>query len=218
MTQPAVPADQVQDRPQAYEVVDSVERFDGAVWTVRSDTVRLPDGETVVRDVVDHPGAVGVVALDEDGRVLLVQQYRHPVQQLLWEPPAGLLDDEAEGERAVEAAARELHEEAGYRASDWRVLADLFNSPGGTSEAVRVYLARGLEQVPDGERHEGRHEEADMPIAWLPLDDAVAKVLAGELHNPIAVAGVLAAAAARARTGGFDALRPADAPWPARDR
>jgi 8-oxo-dGDP phosphatase len=212
-----VPAAAVRDEFAAYEVVESVERFAGRVWRVRSDTVRIPGGETVVRDVVEHPGAVGVLAVDDAGRVLLLQQYRHPVQRKCWEAPAGLLDDEAAGERPIDTAARELYEETGYRAHEWRVLVDVFNSPGATSEALRIFLARGLERVPVGERHEGQHEEASMPITWVPLDDAVTKVLAGELHNPTAVAGVLAAAAARARPGGYDALRPADAPWPERD-
>jgi ADP-ribose pyrophosphatase len=85
-----------------------------------------------------------------------------------------------------------------------------------TTEATRVYLARGLTAVPDGERHVGVHEEADMPVSWAPLRDLVDGVLAGRMHNPLLVSGVLAAWAAR-HDGGFDALRPADAPWPARD-
>jgi ADP-ribose pyrophosphatase len=212
-----VPPSLVRDEVAAYEVVDSVERFAGRVWRVRSDTVCIPGGDTVVRDVVEHPGAVGVLAIDGAGRVLLLQQYRHPVQRKCWEAPAGLLDDEAAGERPLETAVRELYEETGYRAREWRVLVDVFNSPGATSEALRVFLARGLERVPVDERHEGEHEEAGMPIAWVPLEDAVTKVLAGELHNPTAVAGVLAAAAAGSRPGGYDALRPADASWPERD-
>jgi ADP-ribose pyrophosphatase len=208
----------VRDEPADYPVVSSERRFDGLVWDVVTDEVRLPSGETVTRDVVVHPGAVGIVAVDEDDRVLLVFQYRHPVRRKLWEPPAGLLDDEAEGQTALEAAQRELYEETGYRAGDWRVLLDLYNSPGGTSEALRVFLARRLHRVGEDERHAGSGEEADMPIAWVPIHDVVTKVLAGELGNPIAASGVLAALAARSRPGGYDALRPADAPWPARGR
>ena len=213
-----IPPTDVRDRPESYEVVESTRRFTGRVWNVRSDTVRIPGGAEVVRDLVEHPGAVGVIAVDAAGRVLLVQQYRHPVGHKLWEPPAGLLDDEAAGERAVETAVRELYEETGYRARDWRVLVDFFNSPGGTSEALRVFLARGVERTTTDDRHEREHEEADMPIAWVPLDDAVDKVLRGELHNPVAVIGVLAAAVVRSRPGGYDALRPADSAWPQRDR
>jgi len=213
-----IPATEVRDQPETYEVLDSTRVFDGRVWDVRTDTVRLPGGDEVVRDIVEHPGAVGVIVLDDDGRVLLVQQYRHPVGHKLWEPPAGLLDAEAAGEQAVETAVRELYEETGYRARDWRVLVDFFNSPGGTSEALRVFLARGVERTSADDRHERVDEEADMPISWVPLDDAVAKVLGGELHNPTAVAGLLAAAVVRGRPGGFDALRPADSPWPQRTR
>ena len=210
---PPVPdSPDVADARAARQVAETQTRFEGRVWSVRTDTVELGDGQTVSRDVVDHPGAVGVVALDERERVLLVQQYRHPVASLLWEPPAGLLD--VDGEEPLAAARRELYEEAGQRADDWAVLVDFYNSPGGSTEAFRCYLARGLHAVPAEERHAGEGEERDMPTAWLPLDEAVAKVLAGELHNPTAVAGVLAASAARAR--GWAGLRPADAPWPAR--
>lgn len=211
-------ADQVRDEPASFEVERSAEEFTGKVVSVRTDHVRMPGGDTAQRDVVVHPGAVGVIAVDDDGRVLFVRQYRHPVQRKLWEPPAGLLDDEADGETAVETARRELWEESGYRARDWRVLVDVYTSPGMTDEALRIFLARDLTRVPAAERHAGRHEEADMPTAWVPLDDAVAKVLGGDLHNPTAVAGVLAAAAARGRPGGFDALRPADSAWPERAR
>jgi ADP-ribose pyrophosphatase len=154
------------------------------------------------------------VVLDAQERVLLVQQYRHGPSRLLWEPPAGLLDSDAVGKSAYDNAARELYEEAGYRAADWRVLVDLFTSPGMSDEAVRLYLARGVTAVDDDERHVGQHEEADMPYTWVPLDLAVTKVLAGELHNPLAVSGILATAAAKVR--GFENLRPADVTWPER--
>jgi 8-oxo-dGDP phosphatase len=183
----------------------------GRVIDVRSDVVEMPDGASAVRDVVVHPGAVGIVALDGAGRVLLVQQYRHPVRHRLWEPPAGLLD--VAGEDPLAAARRELFEEAHLTAARWDVLLDAFTSPGMTDEAVRVYLARDVSAA-TGARHEGRHEEANMPVRWVPLDDAVAAVFAGRLHNPMAVMGVLSAA--RARESGFAGLRPADAPWPAR--
>jgi 8-oxo-dGDP phosphatase len=211
-----VPAEQdpaehgIADRPERWPVVASVERFTGRVVTVRTDTVRMADGALADRDVVVHPGAVGVIALDERGRVLVVQQYRHPAGYLLWEPPAGLLD--VPGENPWHTAQRELYEEGHCRASDWRVLVDLMTSPGMTDEAVRIYLARGLTEVPDGERHVGEHEEADMPIAWVPVEELVRGILAGDLHNPTLIAGVLALHAAL--TGdGLDALRDAGAPW-----
>lgn len=183
---------------------------EGLVWDVRRDDVELADGQHVTREVLVHTGAVGVIALDEQERVLLVRQYRHPVGELLWEPPAGLLD--VEGEHPLDAVKRELWEEAGYEASEWHVLADWFNSPGGSTEAFRCYLARGLTVA--ASRFAGDGEERDMPTHWLGLEDAVEGVLAGRLHNPTLVSGVLATAAARAT--GWRALRPGDAPWPER--
>jgi ADP-ribose pyrophosphatase len=204
----------VADTPDGQQVVRSERRFTGMVWSIRTDEVLLDDGQVVVRDVVEHPGAVGVVALDDDGRVLLVRQYRHPVRAYLWEAPAGLLD--IEGEDPLAAARRELYEEAGLRASNWHVLVDYFNSPGGSDEMFRCYLARDLTLVDAHERHVGVGEERDMPTTWLPLEDAVRMVLGGALHNPTTVSGVLATYVARA--GGWAGLRAADAPWPERMR
>jgi 8-oxo-dGTP pyrophosphatase MutT (NUDIX family) len=203
------------DRPERWPVESTSQALEtGRVIAVRRDAVRPPSGEDpFVRDVVEHPGAVGVVALDDEERVLLVQQYRHPVGHRLHEPPAGLLD--VAGEDPLVAAQRELYEEAHVRAADWRVLVDYFTSPGMTTEVVRVYLARGVSDVTDVDRHDGEHEEADMPVVRVPLADVVGAVLAGTVHNPILVTGCLAAWAAREGEG-YDALRPADAPWPAR--
>jgi ADP-ribose pyrophosphatase len=183
--------------------------FSGRVWNVRSDVVDLGDGQTVERDVIVHPGAVGIIAVDEALQVLLVQQYRHPVRALLWEPPAGLRD--VDGEDPLDTAARELFEEAGYRATDWSVLVDAFTSPGSSDEAVRIYLARGLRRVSDSERIVGEGEERDMPTRWLPLAEARTAVLAGRLHNPLAVMGILAAAALL--VDGSGRARPVDARW-----
>jgi 8-oxo-dGTP pyrophosphatase MutT (NUDIX family) len=191
-----------------YEVVTSETAFTGAVIDVRSDVVSMPGGATGRRDVVVHPGAVAVVALRED-EVLLVTQYRHPVGRHLDEVPAGLLD--VGGESALAAAQRELAEEAGYAARTWHVLLDLLTSPGMTDEAIRVFLARDLITVP---REIQEHEELEMTVRWEPLDAAVRAALAGELENAAAVAGVLAAAAARA--DGFASLRPGLSSWRAR--
>jgi ADP-ribose pyrophosphatase len=197
------------ERADDRRVLKTVPRYNGKIWDVRTDTVDLGDAGQVERDVLIHTGAVGIIALDDQERVLLIRQYRHPVAAYCWEPPAGLLD--VDGEDPAETAKRELFEETGYRARTWHVLVDFFNSPGASSESFRCYLARDLEQVSEEERHEGEHEELDMPIAWLPLDEALEKVLTGQLHNPTAVTGLLATVTHRARN--WRELRPADAPW-----
>jgi ADP-ribose pyrophosphatase len=186
--------------------------YEGRIWDVVRDSFQLNDeGNPLVRDSIEHPGAVAVLPMNDAGEVLLIKQYRHPVGMDLWEIPAGLLD--VEGEDFVAGAARELAEEADLVAGRWNVLADFFNSPGSSSEAIRIYLARGLSDVPGHELHVRTDEEAEIELHWIPLDAAVAAVLDGSLHNPSAVVGILAAAAARA--DGFEGLRPADAPWPA---
>jgi ADP-ribose pyrophosphatase len=171
--------------------------------------VRMPEGGLAAREVVEHPGAVGIVALDEAGQVLLIRQYRHAVSRLLWELPAGLRDVRGEPPRAT--AERELLEEVGYQASDWQVLVDFFSSPGISTERLRIYLARGLRLVPEQDRTYVRtHEEAYLVQAWLPLDEVARLLLAGELHNGVTAVGILSAYAAS--RNGFAALRDADAP------
>lgn len=202
----------IEDTPESWEVVASRTPFQGAKTAVRSDQVRMPDRMVVRRDYQAHPGSVCVLALDEDQQVLVLKQFRHPVRHRLWELPAGLLD--VPGENPLHAAQRELYEEAHVKAGKWHVLADFFSSPGGSDEAVRVFLARDLAEA-EGERFEVSDEEADMEVARVPLADLVAGVLAGRLGNPGLVTGVLAATAALAGDG-LDALRPALAPWPAR--
>jgi ADP-ribose pyrophosphatase len=202
----------VRDSPERWAVVEESREFQGRVFHVRRDSVLMPNGdstEIVHRDVVEHPGSVGILALDADDRVLLLRQYRHPAGYLLWEAPAGLRD--VPGEPLHRLAARELLEEAGYRAARWDVLVDLFPSSGMSDERVRIFLAREPSEVPAAEiDFERVHEEADLPQVWVPLDEAVAKVLSGEIHNMIAATGVLAVHAARAR--GYRDLRPVEAP------
>ncbi|QTG79873.1 NUDIX domain-containing protein [Arthrobacter crystallopoietes] len=200
------------DQPDPRTLVASETLYEGRIWNVVSDTFSLSgDAEDVlVRDYIAHPGAVAVVAMDDHGRILLLKQYRQPVRMSLWEIPAGLLD--VEGEDFVVAAARELAEEADLAAGRWDVLVDFFNSPGSSSEAIRIYLARNLTDVPEADLHTRTDEEAEIEHLWVDLDDAVQAVMAGRLHNPSAVAGVLAAA--EASRHGFEGLRPADAPWP----
>lgn len=185
---------------------------DGMISDVRKDVVDLGDAGTVTREFLDHPGAVVVVALrDIDGvdHVCLIRQYRHPVRTTEWELPAGLLD--VEGEAPLPAAVRELEEEADLAAARWDWLLDFYSSPGGSTEALRVFLARDVRDT-DGDGFAREGEEAGMTALWVPLDDAYEAVLAGHLHNPGAVVGIMAAWGARAR--GWSTLRPPEAPWP----
>lgn len=201
----------VADVPAPRPAVRTETAFSGAVWDVTRESFRMApdDPEVLVRELIRHPGAVAVVALDGQDRVRLIRQYRHPVGEELWEIPAGLLD--VPGESLVDAARRELAEEADLRAERWEVLADFYTTPGSSSEGIRVFLARGLSEVPAAERHERTGEEAGMPLAWVPLEEAVQAVLAGRLRNPSLVVGLLALTAHRGRDDA--ALRPADAPW-----
>jgi 8-oxo-dGDP phosphatase len=199
----------ISDTVEHWPVASSAELTRSRLVTVRSDQVRTPDNQLAERDVVLHPGAVAALALDAEDRILMIRQYRHPVGRLLWEIPAGLRD--VAGEDPWLTAQRELMEETGYRARDWRVLVDYYSSPGFSTERLRIFLARDLEAVPAAERHfVPRDEEAHLLLGWLPLDEAVGKVFAGELHNGPAILAIMAGYAARSE--GFDRLRPADAP------
>jgi ADP-ribose pyrophosphatase len=195
-----------------FTVLSSQHHYRGWVIDVHTDEVLMPDGSVAKRDVVDHAGAVAVLALDADENVVMVRQFRHPIRAHLLELPAGLLD--LEGEDALTAAKRELHEETALTARDWWVLLDLYTSPGMSSEAIRVYLARGLDAVPHDERFEAEHEEVTMTVERVALDHAVAMALSGTLTNGPAVAGVLAAKVARSED--WRSLRPASSVWPAR--
>ncbi len=194
--------DDLADSTERWPVVATRRPYDGGFVSVREDTVRSGSGESFVRTVLEHRGAVGVVALDETDRVLLLLQYRHPVGERLVEIPAGILD--VDGEDPVDAAARELAEEASLVASDWRLLLELAASPGISDERWTIYLARGL--TPAGEQPERRFEEADMTQVWVPLDTAVDAVLSGRMSDSMACAGVLAASVAVSR-GAVESLR-----------
>ncbi|HXS61701.1 MAG TPA: NUDIX hydrolase [Streptosporangiaceae bacterium] len=197
------------DLVEGWPVVASNVLANAAIVNVKRDTVQMPGGEQADREVVEHPGAVAVLALDENCSVLLIRQYRHPVGRLLWEIPAGLRD--VPGEPLIKAAQRELLEEAGYLASDWQVLTDIYTSPGISNERLRVFLARDLTYVPDADRdYIPNHEEAHLTIEWAPLDLVVSRFLAGDLHNGVTAVAVLAAFAVM--TGKFAELRGTDAP------
>jgi 8-oxo-dGDP phosphatase len=189
-----------------YRVVDTETVYAGRVISLRRDTVAMPGGGESVREVVAHPGAVAVIAVDDQDRVVLLRQYRHPVGGYLWELPAGLRD--ADGEEPLETAKRELAEEVLLAAGRWSLLVTTLSSPGFSDEQVLIYLA---EELSDVERPEGftlEHEELDMTVELVPLDEAVQRVFDGRIRNGSAVAGVLALAHVRAAK---PRLRPVDA-------
>ena len=191
-----------------FQTVSSETLYVGKIFALRADEVSMPGGRTARREVVEHYGAVGIVALDDEQNLTMVHQYRHPVGRRLWEIPAGLLD--MGGEEPHLSAARELREEAGLAAEQWRVLVDVISAAGFSDEGVRIYLATGLSRI---DRPEAHDEEADLTVESIPLATAVDMVLTGDIVNSLAVAGVLAAATVVDRDGGIDALRGVDAPW-----
>ncbi|MBK0419886.1 NUDIX hydrolase [Leucobacter sp. CSA1] len=206
---PAEPAEapaELADAPAEVPILASELIARGRVWDVRRDRFEF-GGAELVRDYVDHPGAVAVLAVDSDERVLLIRQYRHAIAHRDWEIPAGLMD--VAGESGLAGAQRELVEEADLVAGRWDLLVDVCTTPGGNSEAVRIFLARDLGAVEHDYVREG--EEAEMVLRWEPLDAVVDAVLAGRVQNAITANAVLAAAASRAR--GWATLRPADTPW-----
>jgi 8-oxo-dGTP pyrophosphatase MutT (NUDIX family) len=178
------------DVPESWTVLESRTDCEGPVVSVHSEVIRGPDGESFSRQVVRHPGAVAVVAVDEDDRVLVLRQYRHPVAERLVELPAGLLDVDGEDLRA--AAERELAEEAMLAARHWSVLVDLLSSPGISDERVRIFLAEGLSDVPAPDGFQAVHEEADMSRHWVPLAELVTNILAGDVKDGLTVSGSLA--------------------------
>jgi ADP-ribose pyrophosphatase len=186
------------------------EQFRGPVFTVYTDEVLMPGGRYANRDYMAHIGAVGAVALDDDDRVVLVQQYRHPIGARLWELPAGLID--VAGENLVDAAARELAEEADLSAERWQLLVDVHPTPGSSNEVIRLFLARGLSPVPEGERHERVGEEAELVTVRVDLDEAVAMALRGEITNAACMVGLFATA--RLRDQGWPEPRPLGQPLP----
>ena len=201
---------EIRDEHVAVRTLLSREVFSGRVFGIQRDELVLNEAqEPILREYMSHPGAVVIVALRGDGgeeEILLERQYRHPVRAKLWEVPAGLLD--IPGEDPLVGAQRELAEEADLVAQRWDVLLDIFNSPGCSSESIRIFLARELSQTQTPFDRED--EEADFEYQWVKLDDAVTAALQGSLHNASTVCAVLATEAARRR--GW-ALREVSSPW-----
>lgn len=189
----------------SYDVVSSRSLYGDGVFGFRVDNVAMPGGGVAERAVLEHPGAVVIAALTDADELVMVRQFRHPLRRYQWELPAGLLD--VDGEPLVVGAQRELHEEAGIRASTWHTLLDTVASPGISDERVRIFLARGLSDVPEPERYaEHSDEEAELVVGRFALDEAVRMVFAGELENAATVAAVLAVAYQREH--GWTGLRP----------
>jgi ADP-ribose pyrophosphatase len=186
------------DRAAHWPVVDRVEIYQGHAIKVRRDRITAPhDPEEFERDVVEHVGAVGVLALNERDEVLVLTQYRHPVQAEMVELPAGLRD--TPGEPALETAQRELVEEGQVGARRWEPLITVCPSPGTSSERFDVFLASDIVLDQRAENFAATHEEAVMQRAWVPLDTVVRAVLDGRVKNAMLVTAVLALVARRQR-------------------
>nr|WP_254700945.1 NUDIX hydrolase [Curtobacterium pusillum] len=184
----------IADEPASFEITDSRVVYEGAVWDVRRDTIAYHD-DSMVREYVDHTGAVAVYAEDDEGRVLVIQQYRHPVRLRDWELPAGLLD--MEGEDRLTAAKRELAEEADLEADTWEPLVQYNTSSGGSDEFIQIYRARNVRATASAFDREG--EEADIVTRWVPRAELVEAILDGRLHNSALVVATLAVDAAERR-------------------
>ncbi len=193
------------------QLVSTETVFTGHVWNVEREEFEL-DGTTITREFVNHTGAVAVLAMDERDRVLLIKQYRHPVRLRDWELPAGLLD--VANESPLVAAQREFAEETDLQAESWHVLSEMLSTPGGSNEAIRIYLARGVSDT--GDTFERDAEEAGIELRWVPLEDAVDAVLDRRIQNSILCVGLLAAQLGRDR--GWNTLGDADLPWPRHPR
>ncbi len=204
-------AEPLTDEVSPVMVVSSEIVYGGIVWDIRRDVFEYGGAvpvETITREYVDHTGAVAILALDDQDRVLLIRQYRHAIGTREWEIPAGLLD--VDGEPPVIGAQRELAEEADVVAGKWNLLSDFYSTPGGSNEAIRIYLARGLSDAHLA--FERTAEESDIEKRWVPLEEVVAAVLARTVGNSILSIAVLTAHISRA--GGWASLGAADAPWP----
>jgi len=201
----------IKDEPAQLPLLNQETVFSGRIWDVREDTFQFGD-EQLTRDYIVHPGAVGVIALNDLGQMLLVQQYRHSQRKLMWEPPAGLLD--VANENPLDAAKRELQEETGYLASDWRVLFDFAPSAGSSSELIRCYLATGLELHEEG-RPEAEGEERHMKVQWVPVGEVMEAIHTGSISNSLLITGTFALLAAMADPDSI--VRDGDAPWVARE-
>lgn len=154
----------------------SEEIFDGVILHVQRDTVRLPNGNETVREVIRHIGAVCVIPVLENGDVIMERQYRYPLDRVILEIPAGKLD--SAGENRLSAIKRELSEETGYTADEWTEIGDFHPAPAYSDEFITMYLARKLRK---GDRHLDADEFLD--VCTIPLKDLVEDVMAGKISD-----------------------------------
>ncbi len=183
------------DEEQHWPTHSSEKVYESDFISLSVDRLEAPDGAELTRAVVHHRGAVGVLAIDDADRVLVLDQYRHPVRHRLFELPAGILD--IDGESAVDAAARELSEEADLVADHWTPLLSVYATPGCSTERWQVFVARDLSPTAAEHRIVREAEEADMHQWWIGLDQLVDAALAGRIGDSMTVSAVLAAAALR---------------------
>ncbi|HJF14843.1 MAG TPA: NUDIX hydrolase [Enteractinococcus helveticum] len=199
----------IHDTDRVVAVQHQATVFQGAIWDIQRDTFTMTDtDQPLTREYITHPGAVAIVAVDDQQRIAMINQYRHPVGQDCWEIPAGLLD--VEGESHLVTAQRELAEEADLQAADWSVLVDHYPSAGSSAEAIRIFLAQGIEELPTDQHHQREAEEAHLILRWIPFDQALHAVLTGAIRNVNAISGILAA---HLVLNGQHQARPAEAPF-----
>ncbi|MDT0630509.1 NUDIX hydrolase [Rubrivirga sp. S365] len=175
------------------ETISSEPVYDGTLLHVRRDEVRLPDGATSVREWIKHPGASAVVAIDGEGRVVLVRQFRYPPRREFLEVPAGKFD--RDGESPLDVAQRELEEETGLTAAAWTALGRTFPGIGYSSETIHLFLAESLSE---GER--GGDDDEFLEVVRLPFDEAVRRAESGEILDAKTSLALLLAAARRRDT------------------
>ena len=161
--------------------------FDGRIVTLHVDTVTLPDGNTALREIIDHPGGVGILAIDDDDRVFMVQQYRYAFSQAMWEIPAGKREA---GEEPLVTAKRELQEEVGVTAERWLPMGELIPSPGCYAERLYLFMARGLTV---GDTHPD--DDEFLTVSRVPFTELSQACLSGEIQDAKTVVAVLKAKA-----------------------
>jgi ADP-ribose pyrophosphatase len=182
----------LRDQHDPAEILESETVFEGRVWDVKRETAAFHGG-TITREFLSHSGAVAILAIDDQDRVLVINQYRHPIRTRDWEIPAGLLD--VVGEEPLEAAKRELGEEADLVAASWSEPIVFHPSPGGIDETIHLFVARDLTATPHP--HDRTDEEAEIIIRWVTIDEVIEAALAGRIHNGTLMLAVLAEHARR---------------------